>query len=127
MTSCLGLYQSVLGRLEQMDLEAARGAQVRSHIKWVEEEVLSVFFCRLEKKTPVDCWVSALVCLMVLLFLTLTIFVLLFPNFIPPYILPPRLMLRLKKLCLQIFPETHPLPKSQQRQTSLQKVNSLVF
>ena len=61
MTSCLGLYQSVLGRLEQMDLEAARGLQVRSRIKWVEEEeVLSVFFCRLEKKRPVDCWVSAL-------------------------------------------------------------------
>ena len=61
MTSCLGLYQSVLGRLEQMDLEAARGAQVRSHIKWVEEvEVSSVFFCRLENKRPVDCWVSAL-------------------------------------------------------------------
>ena len=60
MTSCLDLYQSVLGRLEQMDLEAARGAQVRSRIKWVEEEVSSVFFCRLEKKRPVDCWVSAL-------------------------------------------------------------------
>ena len=61
MTSCLGPYQSVLGRLAQMDLEAARGAQVRSRIKWVEEgEVSSAFFCRLEKKKSRDRWVSAL-------------------------------------------------------------------
>ena len=61
MTSCLGRYQSVLGRLEQIDLEGAWGVEVRSSIKWVEEgEVSSVFFRRLEKKRPVDRWVSAL-------------------------------------------------------------------
>ena len=61
MTSCLEPYQSVLSQLAQLDLEAARGAQVRSRIKWVEEgEVSSAFFCRLEKKRSVDRWVSAL-------------------------------------------------------------------
>ena len=61
MTSCLEPYQSVLSQLAQLDLEAARGAQVRSRIKWVEEgEVSSACFCRLEKKRSVDRWVSAL-------------------------------------------------------------------
>ena len=61
MTSCLGPYQSTLSKLAQLDLEAVRGAQVRSRVKWVEEgEVSSAFFCRLEKKRSMDRWVSAL-------------------------------------------------------------------
>ena len=61
MVSCLGPYQAVLGRLAKLDMEAAKGAQVRSRVKWVEEgEVSSAFFCRLEKKKSMDRWVSAL-------------------------------------------------------------------
>ena len=61
MVSCLGPYQAILGHLAQLDMEAAKGAQVRSRVKWVEEgEVSSAFFCRLEKKKSMDRWVSAL-------------------------------------------------------------------
>ena len=61
MTSCLSPYQSVLSKLAHLDLETARGAQVRSCVKWVEEgEVSSAFFCCLEKKRSMDRRVSAL-------------------------------------------------------------------
>lgn len=59
--SCLGPYHSVLNQLAQFDLQAARGAQIRSRARWVEEgEVSSAYFFRLEKKRSVDRWVSAL-------------------------------------------------------------------
>ena len=35
MTSCLGPYRSTLSKLAQLDLEAAKGAQGRSRVKWV--------------------------------------------------------------------------------------------
>lgn len=59
--SCLGPYQSTLAELSRFDLEAARGAQVRSRIRWVEEgERSSAYFFRLEKKRSADRRISAL-------------------------------------------------------------------
>ena len=59
--SCLAPYQGVLSQLASLDLEAAKGAQVRSRIRWVEEgETSSAYFFRLEKKNAADRWISAL-------------------------------------------------------------------
>ena len=59
--SCLGPYHSALAELARIDQLAAKGAQVRSRIRWVEEgEVSSAYFFRLEKKRSADRWVSAL-------------------------------------------------------------------
>ena len=53
-------YRSVLNRLAELDLAQARGAQVRSRIRWVEEgKTSSSYFCRLEKKRSADRWISA--------------------------------------------------------------------
>ena len=44
MFSCLGAYRCVLDRLSSLDSMAAKGAQVRYWVKWVEEgEVSSAF------------------------------------------------------------------------------------
>ena len=44
-----------------LDLEAAKGTQVRSHIRWIEEgESSSAFFFRLEKKRAADRLISGL-------------------------------------------------------------------
>ena len=59
--SCLAPYQGVLKQIAELDLEAARGAQVRSQIRWVEEgETSSAYFLRLEKKNAADRWIAAL-------------------------------------------------------------------
>lgn len=59
--SCLAPYQGVLSQLAKFDLEAAKGAQVRSRIRWVEDgETSSAYFFRLEKKNAADRWISAL-------------------------------------------------------------------
>ena len=59
--SCLGPYHSALAELARLDQLAARGAQVRSRVRWVEEgKVSSAYFFRLEKKRSADRWVSAL-------------------------------------------------------------------
>ena len=59
--SCLGPYHSALSELAVLDSEAARGAQVRASIRWVEDgEVSSSYFFRLEKKRFADRWISAL-------------------------------------------------------------------
>ena len=59
--SCLGAYQSTLAELSKFELQAARGAQVRSRMRWVEEgERSSAFFFRLEKKRSTDRRISAL-------------------------------------------------------------------
>ena len=59
--SCLGPYQSTLAELSKFDLEAARGAQVRSRTRWVEEgERSTAYFFRLEKKRSADHRISAL-------------------------------------------------------------------
>ena len=59
--SCLGPYQSALAELARLDLEAARGSQVRSRVKWVEDgETSSSFSFRLERKQSMDRCVSPL-------------------------------------------------------------------
>ena len=61
MLSVLGAYRSVLNQISAFDSEAARGAQVRSRVRWVEEgETSSAYFFRLEKKRSADRWISAL-------------------------------------------------------------------
>ena len=60
-TSCLPDYKKVLMALKSLDLAEAKGAQVRSRIRWVEEgESSSAYFCRLEKKRSSDRWFSAI-------------------------------------------------------------------
>ena len=50
-----------MSRLKALDLIEARGAQVRSHIKWVEEgETSSSCFFHLEKKHSADRFISGL-------------------------------------------------------------------
>ena len=59
--SCLEAYKSVLERLTALDREAAKGAQVRSRIRWIEEgESSSAFFFLLEKKRAPDRLISPL-------------------------------------------------------------------
>ena len=59
--SCVGPYHSALAELTKFDLEAARGAQVRSRARWVEEgETSSAYFFRLEKTCGADRWISAI-------------------------------------------------------------------
>ena len=59
--SSVGPYHSTLNRLKELDLDAARGAQVRSGVKWTEEgESSSSYFCRLEKKRSVERHIAAL-------------------------------------------------------------------
>ena len=53
--SCLGPYRSTLAEIARMDIEVARGAQVRARARWVEEgETSSAFFLLLEKKRAAD-------------------------------------------------------------------------
>ena len=48
--SCLEPYHSALSELAALDSRAAKGAQVRSRVRWVEEgESSSAYFFRLEK------------------------------------------------------------------------------
>ena len=60
-SSCVGPYHSAMAELAKLDLEAARGAQVCSRARWVEEgETSSAYFFRLEKKCGADRWISAI-------------------------------------------------------------------
>ena len=60
-SSCVGPYHSALAELAKFDLEVARGAQVRSRARWVEEgETSSAYFFRLERKSGADRWISAI-------------------------------------------------------------------
>ena len=59
--SFLPVYLSTLSRLRAMDVEVARGAQVRARSTWVEEgESSSAYFFRLENKNGTDPNISAL-------------------------------------------------------------------
>ena len=59
--SCVCPYRSALESLPSLDREVAKGAQVRSCIRWVEEgESLSLYFLQLEKKRAMDRWIPAL-------------------------------------------------------------------
>ena len=54
-------YCSTLSCLAEFDLAAAKGEQVRSRIRSVEEDETSPsYFCCLEKKRSIDRWVSAI-------------------------------------------------------------------
>ena len=60
-TSVLSDYKEVLKRLEDLDLASARGAQIRSRTRWVEEgESSTAYFCRLERKHGNDSWISGI-------------------------------------------------------------------
>ena len=59
--SCLVPYHSALSELAALDSRAAKGAQVHSRVRWVEEgESSSAYFFRLEKKRSTDRWIAAL-------------------------------------------------------------------
>ena len=53
--SCFGPYKNTLSEIARIDREAAKGAQVRARVQWVEEgETSSAFFFRLVKsKWPI--------------------------------------------------------------------------
>ena len=58
--SLVETYQSVLHQLAELDVEVAKGAQVRTRARWIEEgESSSAYFFRLEKKCG-DRWISAI-------------------------------------------------------------------
>ena len=58
--SLVGVYQSVLQQLADLDVEVAKGAQVRARARWIEEgECSSAYFFRLEKKRGADRWIAA--------------------------------------------------------------------
>ena len=60
-TSFSDICNSTLSRIKSLDLEAARGLQVRARVKWIEEgESSSPFFLRLIKKQCSDRYISAL-------------------------------------------------------------------
>ena len=59
--SCLGPYHSALSDLVNLDSQAAKGVQVHSWVKWVEEgETSSAYFFSVWKKRLADRWISAL-------------------------------------------------------------------
>ena len=59
--SIFGVYQSVLGELAALDLDAAKGAQISARARWLEEGETSLgYFFRLGKKRGTDRWISAL-------------------------------------------------------------------
>ena len=60
-SSCVAPYHSALEALAKIDLELARGAEVRSRARWVEDgETSSAYVFRLEKKLGADRWISAI-------------------------------------------------------------------
>ena len=59
--SLVETYQSVLHQLAELDVEVAKGAQVRARARWIEEGVSSsAYFFRLQKKRGADRWISAI-------------------------------------------------------------------
>ena len=61
ITSCIDPWRSACSELARLDSHAARGAQVRARVRWVEEgESSSQYFLRLEKKRSADRHISAL-------------------------------------------------------------------
>ena len=50
----------MLQQLADLDVEDAKGAQVRARARWIEEgESSSAYFFRLEKKRGADRWIAA--------------------------------------------------------------------
>ena len=59
--SLLPIYLSTLSRLDALDCEVARGAQVRARARWAEEgESSTAYVFRFEKKRATDHYISAL-------------------------------------------------------------------
>ena len=59
--SLVETHQSVLHQLAELDVEVAKGAQVRARAHWIEEgESSSAYFFRLEKKRSAERWISAI-------------------------------------------------------------------
>ena len=59
--SCFDVLESVRSRIAEIDLVAAKGAQVRSRVKWVEDgEQSTSYFLSLEKKNSSDRWIAAM-------------------------------------------------------------------
>ena len=59
--SLVEAYQAVLQQLKDLDIEVAKGAQLRARARWIEEgKSSSVYFFRLEKKRSADRWISAI-------------------------------------------------------------------
>ena len=59
--SFLPIYVSTLSRLDALDCEVARGAQVRAWVRWPEEgESSTAYFFRLEKKRATDHYILVL-------------------------------------------------------------------
>ena len=59
--SALSDYKDALSELQEFSLEEARGAQVRSRARWVEEgEASTAYFFRLEKKRKAESIISSL-------------------------------------------------------------------
>ena len=60
-TSLLDVFEAVQARVAAIDTVAARGAQVRSRIRWAEEgESSSRYFLRLERKRGTENWIPAM-------------------------------------------------------------------
>ena len=58
--SLVGAYQSVLQQLAGLDVEVAKGAQIRTWADWIEEgKSSSSYFFHLEKKHGTDHWIAA--------------------------------------------------------------------
>ena len=59
--SLLDVFEAVQSQIANIDLSAARGAQVRSRVRWVEEgKSSSRYFFRLKKKHGAENWISAM-------------------------------------------------------------------
>ena len=57
----MDVYESVQSRIANIDLATARGAQVRSRVRWAEEgKTSSRYFFRLEKKRGSENWIPAM-------------------------------------------------------------------
>ena len=61
VVSCFDVLESVQSQIAEIDLFAAKGAQIRSRVKWAEEgEQSTSYFLRLEKKNSSDRWIAAM-------------------------------------------------------------------
>ena len=60
VVSCFDVLESVRSRIAEIDLVAAKGAQIRSRVKWAEEgEQSTSYFLCLEKNSS-DRWIAAM-------------------------------------------------------------------
>lgn len=61
VVSCFDVLESVQSQIVEIDLTVAKGAQIRSRVKWVEDgEQSTSYFLRLEKKNSSDRWIAAI-------------------------------------------------------------------